>query len=161
MLVATIERIERSALVIREAAVFDLPKMADSAKEFYSSSKFLRGFSIEKFCSAWKGFIESGIGVIFGLFDEEGKVRGAIGGICYPDMHSDEIHASEFFWFISDGYRGDGLKLLRAFERWAESKQCAVIRMAHLSDSMPDKLQRVYARLGYALAESQYVKELR
>lgn len=134
--------------------------MAEAAKAFYSSSRFLKNFDLDRFCSAWKGFIESGAGVIFGLFDEEGIVRGAIGGLCFPELYSGELHASEFFWFVMEGYRGDGMKLLRAFEAWAREKNCTLIRMAHLSDSMPAKVEQVYGRLGYVLAERQYVKEL-
>jgi len=147
-------------LTSRAMTVGDLPKAADCAREFYASSKFLRRFDIDRFSSAWTGFIESGAGVIFGLFDEEGNLQGALGGICFPDLYSGELQASEFFWFVKEEHRGRGLDLLRSFEEWARAMGCACIRLAHLMDSMPDRLERVYERRGYVLAEKQYVKEL-
>lgn len=148
------------AFAIRPAVVEDLPRMAECARQFYASSKFLKRFELERFCSAWQGFIESGAGVIIGLFDEDGTVRGAIGGLAFPDLYSGDLQATEFFWFVMEGSRGHGMKLLREFEKWAHLKGCTCLRMAHLSDSMPAKLEHVYGRLGYVLAEKQYVKEL-
>lgn len=134
--------------------------MAEAAKAFYASSRFLKTFNLDRFCSAWQGFIESGAGVIFGLFDEDGNVRGAVGGICFPELYSGDLEAQEFFWFVMEGFRGDGMKLLRTFEQWARDRGCTLLRMAHLSDSMPAKVENVYGRMGYTLAEKQYVKEL-
>ncbi len=61
---------------IRPATVADLPAMERLAREFYASSRFLHGFDQQKFSAAWTGLLESGIGVIFGLFD-----RGEIAGV--------------------------------------------------------------------------------
>ncbi len=159
-LVQPVETVAHRVLDVRAAEICDLPKMAEGARQFYASSRFLRKFEIERFCSVWKGFIEGGHGVIFAAFDEDGSPCGALGGLTYPDLYSEETHAMEFFWFMMPGYRGEGMKLLKMFEQWAKDRGCALVRMAHLSDSMPEKLERVYCRMGYTLVESQFQKEI-
>ncbi len=145
--------------MIRQATVEDLPRMESAARAFFASSRFLRRFDMDRFIRAWAALLSSGTGVIFALFDRD-EVCGAIGGVVYPDINTGELIASEFFWFIRPGSRGDGLRLYRAFERWARTQACRQIRMVHLTDSMPDRLARVYRRLGYLPAETHYVKEL-
>jgi GNAT superfamily N-acetyltransferase len=103
--------------------------------------------------------LESGTGVIF--VDENGEeIQGTLGGVAYPEINSGELVATEFFWFVAPERRGGGLRLYRAFEEWARSKGCREIRMAYLIDSMPEKLAKLYRRLGFEPVEVQYVKEL-
>ena len=78
----------------------------------------------------------------------------------YPDLYSGDLIATEFFWFVRAEVRGQGLKLYYAFEAWARARHCAQIRMVHLLDLMPERLAKVYRRLGYEPAETHYVKEL-
>jgi GNAT superfamily N-acetyltransferase len=147
-------------LQIREARLEDLPRMEDCAREFYAQSRFLKGFNPELFRNTWTQLLANGTGVIFLLVDEEiGEIRGALGGVAYPDPYSGALIATEFFWFVSEGRRGHGLRLLKAFEAWAREKGCSQIRMVHLMDLMPDKLDRVYRRFGYEPAEVHYSKE--
>jgi GNAT superfamily N-acetyltransferase len=132
--------------------------MGACAREFYAASRFLRTFDLARFTAMWTGLLASGAGAIFVL--DDGEIRGAIGGVAYPDIYSGELTATEFFWFVSEAHRGGGIRLYRAFERWAKAKGCARIRMVHLMDSMPEKLQTVYERLGFEAAEVHYSKDL-
>ena len=97
--------------------------------------------------------------MIFALTDGE-TVVGMIGGMAYPEPYSGDLVAQEFFWYVRDGHRGGGIRLYRAFEAWAREKQCLEIRMGHLSDSMPEKLKRVYVALGFREVETNYSKDL-
>lgn len=146
---------------IKPICRFKLRSLAPGAQEFYASSKFLRKFEIDKFVTFWKNMIESGMGTIIAAFDE-GEPIGAIGGLAYPDPYSGEMTVQEFFWFVRPEHRGPaGLRLYFALEKWAkEEKGATVIRMAHLTDSMPEKLTRVYTRLGFEHAETVYSKDL-
>lgn len=146
--------------MIRQATAADLPLMESCALEFYRASRFLRNFDIEHFRHSWEMLLSNGSGVIF-LYLDHDEIRGALGGVAYPDVNSGELTAVEFFWFISPSARGGGLKLYRAFEEWAREKQCRVIRMAHLADSMPEKMERVYQHLGFEVSEVHWTKELK
>jgi hypothetical protein len=145
--------------MIRTATKADLPRLNDGAQEFYASSRFLSGFDLKRFCSVWESWIGNGIGTIF-LLDDGEKIQGALGGLLYPDAYSPSLVATEMFWFVREDSRGKGLELYRAFEGWAKEKQADQIRMVHLLDSMPEKLEIVYKRLGFVPAETHYVKEI-
>lgn len=145
---------------IHTASVEDLPKIAPIAKEFFLASQFLRRFELDRFVQVWTSLIESGTGVIFAIEDHSGEWAGAIGGVIYPDLYSGVLVATEFFWFVREGFRGQGIKLYRAFEHWARLRECSEIRMVHLMDSMPEKLERFYRHYDYVPAERLYVKEL-
>ncbi|HSW48631.1 MAG TPA: GNAT family N-acetyltransferase [Bryobacteraceae bacterium] len=144
---------------IRQATAADLPRMGGCAREFYASSRFLQGFDLDRFCAVWTELLANGTGVIF-LLEDGGEVVGALGGVAYPDINSGELIATEFFWFIRDGARGQGLRLYRLFESWARERGCRQIRMVHLADLMPDKLDRVYRHLGFEPIEIHWAKEL-
>lgn len=112
-------------------------------------------FSDDIFISSWKNLFNLGFGVIFATED----YSGMIGGIKYPDTNSGELIASELFWFVDPSKRGEGIKLLNAFELWAINNNCKRIIMVHLMDSMPEKVGRFYERTGYRKLEVHYVKE--
>lgn len=142
----------------REARLADLPRMEEAAREFYAASRFLRVFDPARFVGLWAQMISVGIGVIYVLGEE--RIEGALGGMVYPEPYSGDLVATEFFWFVRPGHRGGGMALYRAFESWARERGCSQLRMVHLADSMPEKLDRVYRRMGYEPAEVLYVKEL-
>lgn len=144
---------------IKPATVADLASCGPAAREFYASSKHLKAFDLERFCSAWKNLLESGVGTIFLLW-HEGAIVGAIGGVVYPEMYSDAMVAQEFFWFVSPKHRGQGADLYRAFEQWARENGATEIRMGFLHDSMPERLTVVYKRWGFQPIETNWAKEL-
>jgi len=144
--------------LIRRASLDDLPRLAPMAREFYSQSQFLHHFDADRFAKCWTELLTLGTGVIFLLGTED--ISGVLGGVIYPDLYSGRLIATEFFWYVRLGSRGHGMQLYLAFERYAKNRGCEEIRMVHLLDSMPEKLSRVYRRLGYAPAEVHYVKEV-
>jgi hypothetical protein len=145
---------------VREADIEDLSRLAPLAREFYASSRFLGSFDLDRFVACWTALFETGAGQIFLLEDGTGEVAGTIGGMIYPEPYSGELIATEFFWYVRLGSRGEGMKLYCAFEHWARDRKCSQIRMVHLLDSMPEKLARAYRHLGYTPAEVHYLKEL-
>jgi len=146
--------------MIRTAAAEDLARLAPLAQQFYASSRFLREFDIQKFEAFWTGLIASGMGVIF-VLEDGGAIAGTIGGLAYAEPYSGELLAQEFFWFVDEAQRGQGIRLYRRFEQWAREKGCAEVRMGHLADSMPAKVAAFYERVGYTKVETLYAKRLR
>jgi GNAT superfamily N-acetyltransferase len=147
-------------MTLRAARIDDLEQLYPLAVEFYSQSQFLRNFDLTHFTRTWSELIGRQTGEIFLLTDDAGEIAGTLGAVAYPDVNSGELIATEFFWYVKDGLRGGGMKLYRAFEAWARERGCTQIRMVHLLDSMPQKLARVYAHLGFVPAEVHYTKEL-
>lgn len=144
---------------MRQAAIADLPAMHSAATEFYASSQFLETFDLARFTGVWTELLAGGAGVIFVQGDAD--VDGALGGVVHRDLYSDELMASEFFWFVKAGKRGAGISLYREFEKWARDKGCRRIEMVHLLDVMPEKVARFYRTLGYRAAETRYTKQLK
>ena len=144
---------------IRTATVEDLGRVEQCARRFYASSRFLKGFRLEVFEKTWTGILAADFGVLL-LLECGAEIVGAIGGVAYPDPNSGELLATEFFWFVEDGHRGRGLELYRRFEAWARERDCKQINMGHLADLMDEKHRRVYAHLGFEMAEYRWMKEL-
>lgn len=148
-------------MILRQATIEDLPALSECAREFYSASKFLHEFHIERFCETWAALLSGGTGVIF-IVTEGDEIKGTIGGVAYPEPYSFDLICQEFFLFVKESARGGFgmLKLYRAFEAWARDKGCSQIRMGHLQDSMPERLHDVYLKLGYVHVETAYAKQL-
>lgn len=148
-------------MTIRQATLPDLPRLRVCAQDFAAASRHIRGFDMDRFIAVWTGLLESGAGVIFLLADDQGEIAGMLGGVAYPDIYSGEMIASEFFWFVREQYRGGtgSVRLYREFEDWARARGCTQIRMIHLSDSMPEKLDKFYRRLGFEPIEVHWAKQ--
>ena len=145
--------------MIEKLDIEDLGQLATIADNFYSSSEFLNDFDMETFKASWSTLLNSDMGVIF-VSRKNGEITGTLGGCKYPDVNSGELIATEFFWFVNPESRGEGLKLLKTFEKWAHDEDCKKVIMVHLSDSMPDKIKHIYERFGYKAAETHYIKEV-
>jgi len=149
-------------MIVRQATIDDLPKLEPLAREFYSSSRFLKDFDIERFSSVWASWMNLGVGAIYLLLpDESGPIAGCLGAYVYPEPYSGSIVATEFFWYVSRDHRGHGLDLYYAFEEWARERGASQIRMAHLCDLMPEGMKVLYGELGMEPIETTYAKDLK
>lgn len=147
--------------MIREVKACELDKLLPAAKEFYSASGIKGDFNAELFQKNWESFLSSKMGAIFALVDDKtDKFYGAIGFIKIPDIITGLLIASEVFWYVMEGRRGEGMKLFNIYEKWAVDQGCKSIRMIHLSNIMPDELKRIYLRRGYREIEIAYEKEI-
>jgi GNAT superfamily N-acetyltransferase len=133
-------------------------KLMPVINEFYNSSKYLKNFNKEHCFKTWKMILENKIGFGFLLIEKENPV-GIICGLKYNDINSGELTVTEAAWFVKKSCRRKGLILLKKFEEEAKRGNCKSIIMVHLLDSMPDKLQKIYKRMGYEPIEVHYKKE--
>ena len=117
-------------------------------------------FNADNYVNFWKSTLASGAGVIYVSEDDNGVVKGGIGGIKYPEPLSGRMTAVEMFWYTKKDSRGDGIKLYKKFENWARDSGCKRIAMIYLPCSMPEELSRFYSRLGFNLLEMHYEKSL-
>lgn len=145
-------------MTIRYATVNDLPTLVPLAQEFCAASRFIREFEPERFIETWTALLAGPGAIIVG---HEGETPiGAIGGIAVQEPYSHHLAATEMFWFCTASHRGGGLRLYREFERWAREQGCSQIRLCHMMDLAPQRLNRLYERMGYQGAEIHYVKEI-
>ena len=91
--------------------------------------------------------------------ESDGVVVGGILGVVAEMWASYDRSATEIAWFVDKQYRGRGaLKLLRAFEYWAESKDADYITVADIQGIA--NLEPLYKRKGYSKVETSYSKRV-
>jgi len=138
----------------------EVPLLLAGGEMFASAGGLPGGFKPDVFEATWRGLIDAGIGVVFALFGEDGKIHGALGAIKCPDPFNGDMVAMENYWFVIPEFRGRGALLLREYEKWARAEGCKRISMVHLQKLQPAELKDFYTRLGYEHIESAYIKSL-
>ena len=134
-------------MTVRSASPEDIPALLAMGREFHAESGMPFAFDTDAVAALLGNMIESSRAVV--LMTE----RGAIGGLLQPAYCDPEwIYAVELFWWA----RGDGLALLRAFERWAQQAGAREVRMTSLA-ALP-RADRLLRCVGYEPAEVSYSK---
>lgn len=141
--------------ITRDEACLCLPQ----ARVFFAEGAIPGTLNEEHFVTQIQQFMDAGIGLFIAAIDD-GQVRGAIGGVAYPDFATGDLTAVELFWFVGPEYRMVGVKLLIAFERLAKDRGCKRIHMVHLVNYSADKLDQFFERRGYRLTEKAFTREL-
>lgn len=68
--------------------------------------------------------------------------------------------AKETLWWIDPAHRGRGaIKMLNAYEAWADGKGCDFVGMAGMGSD--PEVSKLYERRGYRVAETHYLKPLK
>lgn len=81
--------------------------------------------------------------------------RGFIAGSIAPTIISDERFAHELGWFAADS---SGLRLLLAFEVWADNHGARVRLSTGPEERVPFRLRLALQRRGYRAQETAWVK---
>ncbi len=145
---------------IRPVEVFELPALVQGGHEFFADSKAPGGaFEPDYFCQSWGRLMTEGRGRIFGLYQDDGMIIGALAAVIGPDPNVPIIVATECFWFVRSPWRGKGIKLLDAFEAWADERGAHLKAMIHLVELQPEKLMNLYVHRGYREFERHFIKE--
>jgi GNAT superfamily N-acetyltransferase len=145
---------------VRELTTAEIPALIKELKAFERESCFVK-VDIDYSTKTCIGLCESGAGTVFGLFDRNGEIAGGLGCLVGPELSTGRKIAVETFWFVNPLKRGNGLKLVDAFEQWAIDNGCEAAAMIHLADSHPESLKRFYEASGYRLLEMHYIKTLK
>lgn len=145
--------------MIFKATLDDIRPITEMAKRFEECTEHVP-VDVEYAIKKYTSIISQGIGAMFG-YKVGDKIVGGLGCIKGDDLHYPRSIAIETFWFVLPEYRGCGMELLKAFDEWAKEEGCDYQAMIHLSDSMPDTLEKLYKFKGYKLVEKHYVKAVK
>lgn len=102
----------------------------------------------------------------FGLFvvaEFDGVVQGFCIGVRSPMMMNHAVTVgAEMAWWVEPEYRGTsaGLGLLKAIEERARDEGVELWSMVLLDSVEPEKIDKIYRRMGYKPAEKVYLKRL-
>lgn len=93
------------------------------------------------------------------VLESSGNLIGMLGGMAYPHWwNRDYLVAQELFWWCEPEARGEGGKLLSAFEDWARNKGVSEITMVGTGKLKHAALSRYYERRGYKATEQSFTK---
>lgn len=145
--------------MIIQASIDDIPRILECAIEYTNDIPGME-FNAEHYVAFWRSMLTSGAAAIFLSVDGEGRVKGGIGGIKYPQPLTGQLTAVEMFWYTKKDSRGDGVRLYKAFYYWAVESGCKKLAMIYLPCSMPDELHTFYTKQGFDLVEMHYERSL-
>lgn len=104
------------------------------------------------------GVVEAGTGRCYGLFDDLLRPQGVFLGLIVPDHHTGLLVGYEHHWWAKPGH--NGLPLLRAFEKDCKATGCSRIFCGISAFSGPQRMEKIYRRLGYRTHSTTVSKEL-
>ena len=90
----------------------------------------------------------------------DGKAVGVIGGLVVQNLTNGKSAIQEVIWYVDKAHRKHGTKLMTALEELAKAMKIPSIVMGLMCNSMSDRLDKFYKRLGYRPFEVQYIKEI-
>ncbi len=144
--------------MIREATAADLPPLLLIAEAFGAEAPDTHNYDLDKVEAMLRFCIYDDNAVVY-VMEMDEVVVGGIVGVVAEMWASYDMSATEVAWFVDKKYRGRGaLKLLRAFEDWAESKEADYITVADIEGIA--NLEPLYKRKGYSKVETSYSKRV-
>lgn len=138
--------------MIRAATLDDIPALLEMGRKFADDAGVTAriGWDDESVSDLLEALIDSDDGIV--LVSERGMIGGYVAA--HPFNRNVRMFV-ELFWRAEDG---QGLALLNAAEAQAEALG-AVKSVMVAMDGM-ERTSRLYGRLGYALCEAQYMKDI-
>lgn len=91
------------------------------------------------------------------LIDKDSVPVGYLAGIAMDHVLTDRSFTSEIGFFCKA--KGQGKKLIKAFEEWSKEQKVDFITLASYGDTEL-KLRPYYERLGYSIKDTTYGKDL-
>lgn len=148
---------------IRFATVADIPQLVEGGKRMHALTRFRSQPYIEaKVTRAFEELITQGQGKYVVLVAEDGdrRVVGALIGVLEQQIFSDAWTASVMHYDVLPEARmgGYGVRLLKAFERWAENRKVVEISLGVNSGEELEKLSQFALRMGYRKVGENYVR---
>lgn len=138
---------------VRQATVDDVPAIVATGDRFVQDTVYREALADNPAQRAhfvtW--LVTTPDGAVWVLEDQD-TVVGILGGMIYAHPMDGRRTAAEMFWWVDPGARGHGLKLLRAFERWAVAQEAEKVVVAAPSS----EVERLCERLHYVKREVSY-----
>lgn len=147
---------------IQQLSIHELHLCVPFGEAFHREMKIPGAFIGQKFVDSWIGILSTVPSTIL-LLRHQNEVIGGLGGAITPDLNDGRLCAQELFWFVDPAHRGGSgsVRLVRAFEEWAQSKGAVEVRMVRLltaGDS--ERLDAFYTARGYGRLEIHYWKPI-
>ena len=149
-------------MLIRKGASADIPRCVEMAADFHKIAYGLMGI---EFCpdSTARAFEMCLRHELLSIAEHNDVVIGMVAGVKAPMiMNNDHLVGAELAWWVEPDYRktSAGLKLLKFAEKLAKEAGVKMWSMMLLESSEPEKVAKIYAKMGYKPVERTYLKVL-
>ena len=94
--------------------------------------------------------------------EDKGEIVGGIVGVLTAAWFNPQSRiATELAWWVTEAHRGGtaGIKLYRAFEKWAEAHKADAIVMSDLVIDGETPAAQLFEKLGYVTVERSHIKK--
>ena len=145
--------------MIRPAEPEDFASIMELARVFWSTTDYKDiTFDEEYATHMMKLSFDQGLITVLEL---GGWVVGFVGGFESPILGNKDVSSViELAYYIKPEHRGNGVELLKGFERQARDRGARFLNMVSLQCSKPEVAEHIYSSMGYEHVESVYRKEL-
>ena len=94
-------------------------------------------------------------------FDRE-KLVGCIAGVVHQSLFNDITKVTDVGLFVLPEYRKSkiGFMLIKQLEQWARYNKASQIWLGQTTGNNPERIAKMYERLGYTLCGFNSVKEI-
>lgn len=142
-------------MYIRELVIDELDQCGPFGEAFHKEKAHPDAFSLPVFLENWERFYQQGIGVIFGLFEDDDVLIGGIGGLLAKDLTSGTLTLNEMFWYVQNDKRQRTgrwpLRLITRLRMWGALRHAKRLHMIHFftKDEHPDdvRLSKIYTHI--------------
>ena len=148
---------------IRFANEPDIPAVVELGRAMHALTRFAaQPYDPDRVAQALRSLLTSGQGKYVCLLAEDGNERivGGLIGVLEKQIFSDGITASVMHYDVLPQARmgGYGVRLLKAFEKWAANRQVVEIALGVNSGGDWQKVGRFVERMGYVQVGGNFVK---
>ena len=153
-------------MIYRITTVEQLKKLTPLVESLYTEAKCpnknLNNFKKIWF-ESWSKEISSveKLGKKCFVAEENGEIIGFFGfSICINELDG-VLSSTENGWYVKEGKRGVGVKLLKKCESYAKSLGCERFSVGHAqSANVPENLIKIYERMGYEHECTVFTKKI-
>jgi GNAT superfamily N-acetyltransferase len=136
-----------------------LPKCLELGQMAFEKILGRKGFNFPHSLYRWVQMLREGRGAVF-YVDIQGTPHGFIAGFTVDDLDTAERTAVVHHWFTRKEASGNGIWLLKAFERWAKSKGCMAVTLGCAVEMEHERTDQLYAKLGYQERGKHFFKRI-
>ena len=150
-------------MTIRFATTADVPSLVEGGSRMHALTRFRsQPFNAQRVAQAFSDLITQGQGKYAFLVAVGGEQRivGALIGVMEQQIFSDAHTASVMHFDVLPEARmgGHGVRLLKAFEKWAVNRSAVEICFGVNSGIGLDQVGKFATRLGYECVGGNYAK---
>lgn len=143
--------------MIRRATLEDVPRLIEMGQRFVKETEYtgMVEATPEKIAQTVTAMLDSPANVVF-VSAAGDSLTGMLLAVVYEHPFSGDLIGSELVWWVEPEVRGEGLRLLRATEKWA--RDAGATRMQMVAPN--ERVAALYRRLGYVAMETAFQRSL-